>query len=137
MPALRRRRRRRAGADLARALAPAPAIDRATGGELPVIEAGDVAAQRVQRTLRHAGLLARRRRPGRLIAISSNPSPQRPGAVRKPASGTHNACLTPIYAPDPGSYGSDSRVSSGQSSRRPARRRTSPRRRRAPGASRA
>jgi glutamate racemase len=50
------------------------AIERATGGALPVIEAGDVAAQRVQRTLRHAGLLARRRRPGRLIVISSNPS---------------------------------------------------------------
>ena len=51
-----------------------PAIERASGGELPVVEAGDVAAQRVQRTLRHAGLLARRRRPGRLIVISSNPS---------------------------------------------------------------
>jgi glutamate racemase len=50
------------------------AIERATGGALPVIEAGDVAAQRVQRTLRHAGLLARRRRPGRLIVISSNPA---------------------------------------------------------------
>jgi hypothetical protein len=50
------------------------AIERATGGALPVIEAGDVAAQRVQRTLRHAELLARRRRPGRLIVISSNPS---------------------------------------------------------------
>jgi hypothetical protein len=33
-----------------------------------------VAAQRVQRALRHSGLLARRRRPGRLIVISSNPS---------------------------------------------------------------
>jgi glutamate racemase len=51
-----------------------PAIDRATGGELPVVEAGDVAALRVQRTLRHAGLLARRRRPGRLVVISSDPS---------------------------------------------------------------
>ena len=51
-----------------------PAIERASGGELPVVEAGDVAAQRVQRALRHAGLLARRRRPGRLIVISSNPS---------------------------------------------------------------
>jgi hypothetical protein len=51
-----------------------PVIDHATGGELPVVEAGEVAAQRVQRTLRHAGLLARRRRPGRLIVISSNPS---------------------------------------------------------------
>jgi len=51
-----------------------PAIERASGGELPIVEAGDVAAQRVQRTLRHAGLLARRRRPGRLIVISSNPS---------------------------------------------------------------
>ena len=51
-----------------------PAIDRATGGELPVIEAGDIAAQRVQRTLRHAGLLARRRRAGRLIVTSTNPS---------------------------------------------------------------
>jgi hypothetical protein len=51
-----------------------PAIDRVSGGDLPVVEAGDVAAQRVQRTLRHAGLLARRRRPGRLIVISSNPA---------------------------------------------------------------
>jgi glutamate racemase len=51
-----------------------PAIDEASGGELPVIEAGDVAAARVQRTLRHAGLLARRRRPGRLMVLSSNPS---------------------------------------------------------------
>jgi glutamate racemase len=51
-----------------------PAIDRATGGELPVVEAADVAAQRVQRTLRYAGLLARRRRPGRLIVVSSNPA---------------------------------------------------------------
>jgi glutamate racemase len=51
-----------------------PAIERATGGELPVVEAGEVAAQRVQRTLRHAGLLARRRRPGRLIVTSTNPS---------------------------------------------------------------
>ncbi len=51
-----------------------PAIERASGGELPVVEAGDLAAQRVQRALRHAGLLARRRRPGRLIVISSNPS---------------------------------------------------------------
>jgi hypothetical protein len=51
-----------------------PAIERATGGNLPVIEAGDVAALRVQRSLRHSGLLARRRRPGRLITISSNPS---------------------------------------------------------------
>jgi hypothetical protein len=51
-----------------------PAIERATGGNLPVIEAGDVAALRVQRSLRHSGLLVRRRRPGRLITISSNPS---------------------------------------------------------------
>ena len=50
-----------------------PAIDEAAGGALAVVEAGDVAAQRVQRTLRHAGLLSRRRRPGRLIVISSNP----------------------------------------------------------------
>jgi hypothetical protein len=58
-----------------------PAIDRATEGDLPVIEAGEVAALRVQRTLRHAGLLARRRRPGRLITISSNPS-RAAGALR-------------------------------------------------------
>jgi glutamate racemase len=51
-----------------------PAIERASGGELPVVEAGDVAAQRVQRSLRHAGLLARRRRPGRLILVSSDPA---------------------------------------------------------------
>jgi glutamate racemase len=58
-----------------------PAIDRATGGRLPIVEAGDVAARRVQRTLRHAGLLARRRRPGRLIVISSNPG-RAAGALR-------------------------------------------------------
>jgi hypothetical protein len=51
-----------------------PAIERETGGTMAVVEAGEVAAQRVQRTLRHAGLLARRRRPGRLIVISSNPT---------------------------------------------------------------
>ena len=51
-----------------------PAIDEASGGELPVIEAGDVAAARVQRALRHAELLARRRRPGRLMVLSTNPS---------------------------------------------------------------
>jgi glutamate racemase len=50
-----------------------PAIEEAAAGELPVVEAGDVAAARVQRTLRHAGLLARRRRPGRLIVLSSDP----------------------------------------------------------------
>jgi glutamate racemase len=50
-----------------------PAIDDAAGGALAVVEAGDVAAQRVQRTLRHAGLLSRRKRPGRLIVVSSNP----------------------------------------------------------------
>jgi glutamate racemase len=51
-----------------------PAIEEAAGGGLPIIEAGDVAAARVQRTLRHAGLLARRKRPGRLIVLSSNPT---------------------------------------------------------------
>ena len=50
-----------------------PAIDEAAGGALAVVEAGDVAALRVQRTLRHAGLLSRRKRPGRLIVVSSNP----------------------------------------------------------------
>jgi len=49
-----------------------PAIDEAAGG-LAVVEAGDVAALRVQRTLRHAGLLSRRKRPGRLIVVSSDP----------------------------------------------------------------
>ncbi len=38
-----------------------PAIDGAARGGSRVVEAGDVAAARVQRTLRHAGLLARRR----------------------------------------------------------------------------
>jgi glutamate racemase len=51
-----------------------PAIEAAAGGALPVVEAADVAAARVQRTLRHAGLLARRKRPGRLIVLSSNPA---------------------------------------------------------------
>ena len=50
-----------------------PAIEAASGGGLPVVDAGEVAAARVQRTLRHAGLLARRRRAGRLIVLSSNP----------------------------------------------------------------
>ena len=42
-----------------------------------------MAAQRVQRTLRHAGLLARRRRPGRLIVISSNPGRARAGSLQR------------------------------------------------------
>ena len=50
------------------------AIDAASGGALPVVEAGDVAAARVQRTLRHASLLSRRKRPGRLVVVSSNPA---------------------------------------------------------------
>jgi glutamate racemase len=50
-----------------------PAIDEAADGALAVVEAGDVAALRVQRTLRHAGRLSRRKRPGRLIVVSSNP----------------------------------------------------------------
>ena len=51
-----------------------PAIDEAAGGALAIVEAGDVAAARAQRTLRHAGLLSRRRRPGRVVVISSDPS---------------------------------------------------------------
>jgi glutamate racemase len=51
-----------------------PALDAALHGEIAIVEAGDVAAQRVQRTLRHAELLTRRRRPGRLIVLSSNPT---------------------------------------------------------------
>jgi glutamate racemase len=51
-----------------------PAIEWAAAGELAIIEAGDVAAVRVQRTLRHAGLLTRRRRPGRLTVLSSDPT---------------------------------------------------------------
>jgi glutamate racemase len=50
-----------------------PAIDEAAGGALAIIEAGDVAAARAQRTLRHAGLLSRRRRSGRVVVISSDP----------------------------------------------------------------
>jgi glutamate racemase len=50
-----------------------PAIDEAADGALEVVDAGDVAALRVQRTLRHAGLLSRRKRPGRLLVVSSNP----------------------------------------------------------------
>jgi glutamate racemase len=50
-----------------------PAIDEAAAEELAVVDAGDVAALRVQRTLRHAGLLSRRKRPGRLIVVSSDP----------------------------------------------------------------
>ena len=51
-----------------------PAIAAASGGLLPVVEAGDVAAARVQRTLHHASLLSRRKRPGRLVVVSSNPA---------------------------------------------------------------
>jgi hypothetical protein len=50
-----------------------PAMDAAAGGALATVEAGDVAAARAQRTLRHAGLLSRRRRPGRMVVISSDP----------------------------------------------------------------
>ncbi len=50
-----------------------PAIDEAGGGAFAVVEAGDVAAQRAQRALRHSGLLSRRKRPGRLIVVSSDP----------------------------------------------------------------
>lgn len=50
-----------------------PAIDEAAAGALAVVEAGDVAALRAQRTLRNAGLLSRRKRPGRLIVVSSDP----------------------------------------------------------------
>ena len=50
------------------------AIERAAAGQVAIVEAGDVAAARVQRTLRHAGLLTRRRRPGRLMVLSSNPT---------------------------------------------------------------
>ncbi len=49
------------------------AIEEAAGGALAIVDACDVAAARVERTLRHAGLLARRQRPGRLVTLSSNP----------------------------------------------------------------
>jgi hypothetical protein len=51
-----------------------PAIEAATRYGLPIVEAGDVAAARVQRSLLHAGLLSRRKRPGRLTVLSSNPA---------------------------------------------------------------
>jgi hypothetical protein len=50
-----------------------PAIEDAAAGRLAIVTAGDVAAARAERTLRHAGLLARRARPGRLITLSSDP----------------------------------------------------------------
>jgi hypothetical protein len=50
-----------------------PAIEGASGGGLAIVDAGDVAAARAERTLRHAGLLVRRQRPGRLLVISSDP----------------------------------------------------------------
>jgi hypothetical protein len=49
------------------------AAEEAAAGRLAIVEAGDVAAARAERTLRHAGLLARRQRPGRLVTLSSNP----------------------------------------------------------------
>jgi hypothetical protein len=50
-----------------------PAIADAAAGRLAIVHAGDVAAARAERTLRHAGLLARRPRQGRLITLSSDP----------------------------------------------------------------
>jgi glutamate racemase len=50
-----------------------PAIEEAAAGSLAIVEAGDVAAARVERALLHSGLLARRQRPGRLVTLSSNP----------------------------------------------------------------
>ena len=99
-----------------------PAIEEAAAGRLAIVAAGDVAAARAERTLRHAGLLARRTRQGRLITLSSDPRPRRRRDQRECRGG---------------SYGSESRVSNGHSSRSPVRRRTSPRRRSARGASRA
>jgi glutamate racemase len=50
-----------------------PVIEAAAAGRLAIVNAGDVAAARAERTLRHAGLLARRPRQGRLITLSSDP----------------------------------------------------------------
>ncbi|HEY3614513.1 MAG TPA: hypothetical protein VGK92_12440 [Gaiellales bacterium] len=50
-----------------------PAIEAAAGGALAIVEAGDVAALRAERALRHGGLLVRRQRAGRLVTLSSNP----------------------------------------------------------------
>jgi glutamate racemase len=50
-----------------------PAIEATAAGKLALVEAGDVAAARVERSLRHAGLLARRPRAGRLVTLSSDP----------------------------------------------------------------
>lgn len=50
-----------------------PVLEEAAAGRLAIVTATDVAAARCERTLRHAGLLARRQRPGRLIMLSSDP----------------------------------------------------------------
>jgi glutamate racemase len=49
------------------------AIEGASGGAVAIVDAGEVAAARAERTLRHAGLLARRQRPGRLLVVSTDP----------------------------------------------------------------
>ena len=50
-----------------------PAIEEIAAGRLAIVEARAVAAARAERTLRHAGLLVRRQRPGRLVTLSTNP----------------------------------------------------------------
>ncbi len=46
----------------------------AAGPDLPVLDASDLAAERVRRTLVRSGMLARRRRAGRQILLSSHPA---------------------------------------------------------------
>jgi glutamate racemase len=50
-----------------------PAIEEIAAGRLAIVEASAVAAARAERTLRHAGLLVRRQRAGRLVTLSTNP----------------------------------------------------------------
>ena len=50
-----------------------PAVE-AAAGDLPVHDASETLARRVQAMLRERGLLARRRRPGRLQLMSSHPT---------------------------------------------------------------
>jgi glutamate racemase len=50
-----------------------PEIEEAAGTALAVVDACDVVAARVARTLRHAGLVARRPRAGRVVVVSTDP----------------------------------------------------------------
>src|SRR5262249_23531397 len=73
----------------ARAAAVAPLVVDAADGRLEVLDAAALAAARVRRTLFHAGLLARRKRPARRSLRTTHPA--RAAALAAAVSGRRRA----------------------------------------------